>query len=181
MAYCFYSYCNFLFCHSWKLSGGSNNTITPAGESNPEPPDCSNPANGQTYNSLANGYQISNSSYFNGQGQLKITNGTNDDAVVKIINTVTNASLGEFYIDSNNEYTIVGIPDGSYNLFFSLGKNWDATDNKFITCKSFSKFDEAFSFATTNTQYTTFEVTLNPIPGGTASTTSVNENDFEKY
>ena len=114
----------FCFVILGSFSGGSNNTITPAGESNPEPPDCSSPANGQTYNSLANGYQISNSSYFNGQGQLKITNGTNDNAVVKIINTVTNTSLDEFSIDSNNKYNIVVFLTVTTVLFFSLCENF---------------------------------------------------------
>lgn len=167
------------------IAGNSSpkNVTPPAGESNPVAPDCSNPPDGQTFNSLPNGQQISNSysqEYFDGRGQLKITNGTSDDAVVKIINVSTNASVAEFYILANNNYTVYGIPDGNFNLFFSLGKNWSDSEGKFITCKSFTKFDDPFNFVTTDTQYSTFEVTLNPVAGGTASTTSVDESEFNK-
>lgn len=163
-------------------SSSSKNATTPAGISNPPPPSCSNPPEGQTFNSLTNGYPINViSSYFNGQGQLKIKNGTDDDAVAKIIDTSTNLAVAEYYIDANNDYTISGVNDGNYNLLFSLGKNWSYADKKFVTCKSFSKFDELFTFITTYTQYTIFSVTLNPVIGGTARTTSIDESAFDKY
>ena len=162
-------------------SSNSNNNQTPAGVSNPEPPTCSEPAVGEVFNSMSNGAQInSNNIYFNGKGQLTIKNGTEDDAVVKIINA-NKASIGEYYIDANNEYTINDIVDGNYSLYFSLGKNWDEQGNKFITCKSFAKFDDNFNYITTYAQYTTYSVTLNPVIGGTANTTSVDESAFNSY
>ena len=42
----------------------------------------------------------------------------------------------------------------------------------------FSRFQETISFKTTATQYTTFEVTLQPVAGGTARTVGVDDSAF---
>lgn len=165
-------------------SNGSNTSSTDpvSGNTTPDTSNCTSPQNGQTFASLSNGTQISrNPSFFDGEGELTITNGTDDDAVIKIINSRTNTSVKEYYVRAHNGYTIRSIPDGTYNLLFSLGKNWDATINKFITCKSFSKFDDSFTFTTTTQKYMTYKISLNPVSGGTATTSNLNENEFEKY
>jgi hypothetical protein len=163
-------------------SSSSDSSGTSTGISNTDPPNCASSLDGKPFNSLSNGNQLKrNSTSFDGQGELTITNGTDEDAVVKMVNTVTKISVREYYIKSHNGFTIVGIPDGKYNLFFSLGRNWDTTNNKFTTCKSFSKFDDSFEYTTTSRQYMTYRVTLNPVSGGTATTSDLNENEFEKY
>jgi len=148
--------------------------------SNTSPANCTLPSQGQTFVSLNNGSVIHGRQLLNGLGELEITNGTDNDAVIKIINTYTKISIREVYIRSHNQFTIRGIPDGQYNVLFSLGKNWDTPSGKFVTCKSYSKFDESFTYTTTTRQYSTYKVTLNSVVGGTATTTDLDENEFEK-
>lgn len=142
------------------------------------------------YHPLANGtILIKNSYYLKGHGELSIDNGTDNDALAKLISTVTNKSIFTVYVAANSSYTIKNISDESYKLIFSLGKNWDNTNKIFTSDTSFEVFDDKFYFATTktiegdyeHTRYTTFSVTLNPVIGGAAETSTVDPSEFNNY
>ncbi len=85
------------------------------------------------------------------------------------------------YIKANNAYTMRDISDGVYWLAFALGLDWDSTTQKFRSNRQYSAFEDTFNFTTTNEEYTIFEVTLNPVLGGTAETTDVNPQQFDAY
>lgn len=142
------------------------------------------------YGSLSNGTTLSkNSYYFNGLGELKIKNGTSFDAIVKLINTATNKSVFTFYIKANNVYNINKVEDGYYKLFFNLGNDWDTEIKAFSVNSSYKVFEDLFDFTTREyvesdnirTQYSTFEVTLNPVIGGQAETENVSAVEFANY
>jgi len=120
-----------------------------------------------------------NNTYLSGYGELEIKNGTDLDAVAKLIRGGT--SIFTVYIKANSTYIIKDISDGMYWLAFAQGSNWDSTTQKFRRNIQYSAFDETFDFSTTNTQYTIFEVTLNPVIGGTAETSSVDPAQFNAY
>ncbi len=122
-----------------------------------------------------------NSYYLNGNGELEIRNGTNDDAVAKLVNINTNRSIATIYIGANNNYTLKNISDGNYKLVFNLGHDWDTISKKFTKNSSYSVFEESFDFLTTSSYYSTFSVTLNPVLGGTAETNNVNPEEFSNY
>lgn len=120
--------------------------------------------------------------YLHGEGELEIDNGTSDDAVAKLITTGTSGiSVLTVYIKASSNYTIKNISDGTYRLAFAQGLDWDTATKSFTRNQSFSSFDESFDFQTSDTQYTTFTVTLNPVEGGTAQTSSVDGNQFNAY
>jgi len=131
-------------------------------------------------NSLPTGTIIKKrSAYLQGDGQLQISNGTNYDAVAKLIRD--GASVLTVYIKANSTYTMGNISDGTYWLAFAQGTDWNATTQKFNRNSQTSAFDDTFVFKTTDTQYSGWEVTLNPVAGGTAQSTNVDPAQFDQY
>jgi len=135
-----------------------------------------------SYNSLPNGTVIySSSNYLTGEGELNIDNGTDYDTVVKLIRISTNTSIDTVYIKAKNSYKIEKILDGNYTLLFMHGKDWDDSTKTFLAEKSYSKFVDNFNFITTERTRRIFEVTLQPVYGGTARTDGISEEEFGKY
>lgn len=130
--------------------------------------------------SLSHGTVLKESSYYmSGNGELEISNGTNYDAVAKLIRG--NTAVYSVYIGKNRTYTISGISDGYYELMFSQGSDWNTLTKQFNKNQSYSTFEDTFDFETTGTQYTTWEVTLNSVVGGNAETSTVNPAEFNSY
>jgi len=144
----------------------------------------------QDYNSLDNGTIWGKKAYyFNGYGNLEISNGTNHDAVAKLVSVITDKSVFNVYIKAKSTYTITDINDGNYKLVFNLGNNWDELNKKFLVGNSYEMFEEFFNYYTTvsqegdyeRTRYKTFKVTLNPVLNGDAKTNPVNPDTFNNY
>jgi len=142
------------------------------------------------YTSLPNGTLLNSSPlYLEGLGELKIENGTNMDAVAKLVKNYPRKSIYTVYIKAKSSYKITEISDGNYALYFAHGRDWDKLNEKFLVNRSFSKFEDSFDYITKkeylsdgiNTRYTTFEVTLHPVVGGSAETNQVPENEFNKF
>lgn len=134
--------------------------------------------------SLPHGTVLKESSYYlSGNGTLEISNGTQYDAVAKLING--NTAVYSVYIRANSTYTVTDVSDGYYELMFAQGSDWNTITKQFNKDQSYSTFDETFDFETTEDSqyvyYSTFEVTLNPVVGGTAETSSINPVEFNKY
>lgn len=134
--------------------------------------------------SLPHGTVLKESSYYmSGEGTLEISNGTRYDAVAKLVKG--NTAIYSVYIGANRDYTIEGISDGYYELMFAQGSDWNTVTKQFNKNQSYSAFDETFDFITTEDEYyyypPGFEVTLNPVVGGTAETSSVNPAEFNAY
>lgn len=137
-----------------------------------------------TPHSLSNGTVIQrDTSYLYGNGELEITNGTDEDAVAKLIRD--GKSILTVYVGSRKSYTMTSISDGTYWLAFAQGIDWDTMSERFKTSVSYSAFDETFDFATTEDDYSyyypRFEVTLHPVVGGTAETSNVDPALFNAY
>jgi len=113
----------------------------------------------------------------NGQGQLSIGNGLDLDAVA-VLQRNDSAVLVAVYVRGQDSFTLTSIPDGTYELYFTLGEDWDSTEAKFTRRRNLSRFDDPFPFQTTATTYSTWSVTLHPVAGGTAGTESVPEGEF---
>ncbi len=78
---------------------------------------------------LATGSVIKQSGPRDGQGELTVENGLDLEAVAVL--SRSDGWLLAVYIQHNNSYTITSIPDGNYDLFFTLGEDWDAGDGAF--------------------------------------------------
>jgi len=134
--------------------------------------------------SLTNGTILKrNIVYLQDYGELTIRNGTNLDAVAKLIRGGT--SILTVYIKANNTYTMTDISDGIYWLVFTQGIDWDSVTQKFLHNTQYSAFEDTLNFTTTEDgqyyYYPQFEVTLNPVVGGTAETNNIPGDQFDKY
>jgi len=113
----------------------------------------------------------------NGEGELRIENGLDLDAVA-VLSRIDGASVVAIYVLNHGNFTITGIQDGTYELYFTLGEDWDSERTRFTRRRSLSRFDDPFGFTTTATTYTAWTVTLHPVEGGTAETEPVPEDEF---
>ena len=129
---------------------------------------------------------LKNKRYFTGLGELTIKNGTDNDAVVKLVPITINKSALTIYVRRNSNFTIKKIKDGNYKLFFVVGRHYDEDSLIFLQDCSFAVFEEVFSFNTTEyrisdkikTEYSVFEITLHGVIGGTAKTDAITKKDF---
>jgi hypothetical protein len=136
-------------------------------------------------NSFPNGTTITTAIGTSGPSTLEISNGGSHDAVAKLLDTSnpTPASpkgrvIRFVYIRAQSKFTLTGILPGSYVLRFATGTDWDDGAHAFRRDQAFYEFDDRFDFEITGTFYTTWSVTLNPVPGGTATTNSISAAAF---
>lgn len=116
-----------------------------------------------------------------GEGELTVKNGLDLDAVA-VLSDITrpNEALVSVYIQSEDSYTITGIHDGIYILYYSIGLDWDSNSQNFSTPPMNSRFEKELAFETTNSAATVYTATLNKIYGGNAKTIPVDESKFPR-
>lgn len=122
-------------------------------------------------------------------GSLQVSNGTSSDAYLKLVDPLSSRLMAAFYVKSNSTFTLKQIPDGVYQALFVSCEDWDAKTRTFTRNASFTRFDHSLSFVTTKQtsgrriymRYTIFKVTLNPVVGGTATTSAINKQEFAHY
>ncbi|MFD0275432.1 hypothetical protein ACFVHB_16215 [Kitasatospora sp. NPDC127111] len=110
-----------------------------------------------------------------GHGVLNVDNGGSADAVVSLAKD--GKSIHSIYVGKGKKASIEGIEDGTYEVFFSGGVDWDATLKAFTQNCDFSKFDDTMAYETGRT-YTSWSITLQPTVGGNAKTSDVDEDKF---
>jgi hypothetical protein len=117
-----------------------------------------------------------------GLGELTVENGSQRDAIVKLFNPALGRSVRAVYVVRDSTWTVAGIPAGVYIVRFASGRDWDAEGRFFQKDAGFTEFEETFDFTetetATGTNYTTWEVTLQAIAGGTAQTDEISAADF---
>lgn len=137
----------------------------------------------------SSGTVMASGSYRTGLGYLAISNGTDTDAIAKLIDRSAGVSYREVYIQAGSSTTIQGIAVGNYSLLFSLGRSYAPSLNKFLTNASYSKFDSEITFEeikervgnSIRTNYDAYQLTLNKVAGGNAVTSRISEAEFIKY
>ncbi|GAA1411550.1 hypothetical protein GCM10009639_63300 [Kitasatospora putterlickiae] len=112
-----------------------------------------------------------------GLGELSIDNSNGTiDSVVSL--SQSGKAVHSLYVGKGKKGSIEGIEDGTYDVFFSEGVDWDPTLKMFTQNCSFSKFDETMAFETKRTTYSTWSITLTAEVGGNARTSDVDEESF---
>lgn len=103
-----------------------------------------------------------------GTGQLKITNGTKQDVAVSIVSDGQPPGSPQvmLYIWATKSTTVTGI-GGAYHLYFKSGTEWDPDQRKFRSGCTFKKFAQTFG------RNQGWQVNLQPMPAGNATTTEV--------
>lgn len=138
----------------------------------------------------SNGYSFVRPKDKPGLCSLKVTNGTDRDAVVKMVSgtqgdKISAGLLCRFvYICAGKSVTIQGIGAHEYRLFFSTGTHWDKGKKSFSQSQAAQKFVDPIKFTQLyemgSVKYSTNEVTLHPVPGGSARTTRVDQEEFDR-
>ena len=118
-----------------------------------------------------------------GMGRFKITNGGERDGVVILAKTsAPKKSLLAVYVRAGKSTTIRGIKDGTYVIYFTLGRRWDGYSRRFTADQEKRRFVDPIRFKTTRvsggTRYTIWTISLEAVPGGNAPTDPIGDPDF---
>ena len=115
-----------------------------------------------------------------GRGELTVDNGGGRDAVITL--AVGKRPAFAVYVRKGAKHTVTGIQDGTYHVFFTSGTDWDHKARAFGRDCSFDRFDDSMKFETTQTatqtEWSTWTITLQPVVGGNAPTSEVDPDDF---
>lgn len=109
-----------------------------------------------------------------GRGELKVENGTEKDAVLVL--AAGEQTLASAYVRAGASFTLDGIRDGEYVLYFATGEGWDG--RTFTEAVRRSRFEDTLPYKTTQTTYSAWTITLHPVVGGAATTESVDADEF---
>ena len=115
-----------------------------------------------------------------GSGELTVDNGQNLDAVAVLKYPNGHVYLAN-YIRSGESATLAGIQDGAYNVYLTLGKNWDCEACKFTINPVYFRLGKDASFNTDwkdTGHYTKATLSLNAGIGEHALNQVLNENEF---
>ena len=134
-------------------------------------------------NRLESGMNISQPLGTSGRGTLTISNGTRYDAAALLDEeTGETKTVWRFvYVRARDSITIKNISPCQCRLFFALGTDWDTPKKKFRMAKSFSLFDDRLRFTESERSAMTYSVSLHPVREGTAKTSQLSEEEFEKH
>ncbi|MGH3812073.1 MAG: hypothetical protein ACRDUV_06400, partial [Pseudonocardiaceae bacterium] len=104
------------------------------------------------------------------------------DAVVKLVQG--GSPVVSVYVGKGSETTVGKINDGSYELFYTSGIDWDGQLKTFTRSCLFERFEESVEFTTVPVQggikYTIQSIGLQPRIGGNAQTAEVPSQSFPK-
>jgi hypothetical protein len=117
-----------------------------------------------------------------GNGQLTINNGSETDAVLTL--AVGSRARMSVFVRHGSTYKIPGVDDGTYTVFYAGGADWDTGAGAFARKCQFSRFDKSLAFTTTQIsggiQYSTWDLTLQPVVGGNATTSKVDPKNYPR-
>ncbi|GAA3545762.1 hypothetical protein GCM10022419_027510 [Nonomuraea rosea] len=111
-----------------------------------------------------------------GAGSLKIKNGSSRDGVVTLVKGKTKAV--SIYVRARSTASIRDVRDGTYRIYFTTGYRFSTSKHRFTRAAIYQRFNDKLRFSTTATRRTIWTLTLNPVKGGNARTSSVNPKDF---
>lgn len=115
-----------------------------------------------------------------GRGEITAKNVPDHDSVVTL--GQGGRATGSFYVTRGETAQMTNIPDGTYDIFFTSGTDWDGSE--FTRSCTFQRFDKPATFTTTETQneitYTHLTVVLYPVPNGNSRVFDVPPDSFPK-
>ena len=123
------------------------------------------------------------------ENHLTITNGTNNYALVKLIEVKTGRNALTCGVLPHQDAGVDAIPNGTYRLIFALGDQLLAGQipgkERFASTLSACRFEREIVMRTVNEggsiHYTAFSATLNKVPDGNAKTITMAASEFDKY
>jgi hypothetical protein len=104
------------------------------------------------------------------------------DAAVKLVGVSANQTIRYVYVRSGEAWTLEGLPEGTYWLRYTQGREWDMAALRFRRNAVYREFERPLTFdearADRGVQYATYEVTLHAVVSGNAPTRAVREVAF---
>jgi hypothetical protein len=134
---------------------------------------------------LSAGERLSNGSFIrsgnrSGRAELAIDNGGANDAVVTL--SKGGKSAIAVYVRKGKSYTIEGVPDGNYTVYFTSGSGWDDDARGFARNCAFQRFENKLPFETTRAggqlRWRNWTLSLQRRIGGNARTNDVDPDEF---
>lgn len=118
-----------------------------------------------------------------GPHELRIHNGTSDDAIVKLRNQ-QNRDVASIYVYAGARAALAGVPDGAFAVLFATGKRYAESCDRFLDDFYMWKFSGLQNFIRSregNLVYTTvIEFTLHEVPSGNIDRRSISEEEWFK-
>ncbi|ACZ00155.1 MULTISPECIES: hypothetical protein [Thermomonospora] len=137
------------------------------------------PPAGHKFSSRPSNGTFIRSSGLGGRGGLTIDNGSGDAVVTLVRGGSPRISV---YVRRGGTYTVRGISDGTYRIYFASGSAWDPKNRSFGRDCRFQRFEESLRFQTvytaTQIRWSNWRITLHPVLGGQARTRSVDPGAF---
>jgi hypothetical protein len=140
------------------------------------------------YFSLPNGAELTRPHKKRGSGELNVSNGSDRDAVVKLLTTNSSPKVYRaVYVRAGCDAKISNIKVGTYKIKFCAGRDWSKERKAFVENPSFFQFDDLVTFEetierssdTTQRVYSTYHITLQGVVNGNAHTSAVSKDDFD--
>lgn len=124
---------------------------------------------------------------FGGKGQLILDNGLVDDAYVKVVGG--SKLWASFYVRGGEKFILDDVPDGTYQVLYCTGFDWDPMARDFGRDQHAMKHDRGLDFTTTRkTQGTqtivstpVFTLTLRAVSDGNAPTSDIPLEEFNRF
>jgi len=134
--------------------------------------------------SLPNGSRIVPDVDTKGLGVLEVQNGTNEDAVLSLYDSDADETIREVYVQARHSVRMKGIPEGTYQLVYTAGLDWDGSEAIFRCDPDYAQFERGFAFTEKRDQegiqYHSITVTLHPVVGGNTRTKRISRQEFLK-
>jgi hypothetical protein len=115
-----------------------------------------------------------------GNGTLTVDNGTDHDTALTL--SQQGRAVASLYVTRGDTAEMNNIPDGTYDVFFTSGTDWDG--GQFTRACVFQRFDRQAPFTTTTTAseitHTAFQMVLQPSINGNVQAVTVPADSFPK-
>jgi len=134
--------------------------------------------------SMTNGSRIVPDIGTNGYGVLEVQNGTSEDAVLSLYDSAADETIREVYVQARHSIRMKGIPEGTYQLVYTEGLDWDGSEATFRCDPDYAQFERDFAFTEERdqegVQYHSITMTLHPVFGGNVRTKKISRQEFLK-
>lgn len=140
------------------------------------------PPTQKLYRTLATGTRLRPDFRIDGKGLLSIDNGSDSDALVKVLNTSNHRVIRYVFIQQFSNIDLRNIPQGTYMVRFCFGEDFDAEQSGFTRPNSFFEFGQRLTFEEIEkedrTQFTREEITLHTTPTGNVPRRQIDKSLF---
>jgi hypothetical protein len=128
--------------------------------------------------SLPNGTELISPPPSEASSELRISNYTKQDAVVKLKAAANKETLRSVYVRAMSDFTIPKIVAGVYLVDFATGMDWDETSRSFRQDRGFARFDNPLAFSEDNARYSANSITLHTVLNGNARKETISAEEF---